>query len=672
MDKKLFKLFEPGMRLMLAVLLAHVVLAGLFVNWYVCAADAVVFALVYWHYVRTSRERRRDVIKYIEGLSDDVDTFSQQSVLNFPLPTVLVRPNGEISWYNEKFTEILGPKGANYFQQPLNAVFPTVDMEKLCGMEGDLSCRVGYEGRSFVMQGSVVARDSEGQVELMAFYLTEETELLRMKSEVENHQSVMAVVMIDNYDEVIQQAGDVERANIVANIDNRVGQWAKKYCGCIQRFQRDRYLLILEMPYYKAMVKDKYSILDSIKEVVVGESRIPVTLSIGVGKGTYSFIEKYEYARAGIEIALGRGGDQVVVKSGDMYEYFGGKSKEMEKRTKVKSRVMATALRELIRGSDNVYIMGHKYTDLDALGAAVGIARIARNFGKQPRVILDARSTTIQRVVGKLEESPEYENTFLDVSGNLPIVTEKTLLVIVDTHKSNFVEWPELLRACTKVVVIDHHRRGEFFIDNATLMFHEPYASSACELVTEVAGYLDKEGRLTKDEANALLGGIILDTKGFTLKTGVRTFEAASALKRQGADTVEAKRFFQNSMEEYKQKMEFISHAEFFDNIAICVSENSSGLLTRELFAQGTDELLNVEGIDGAFGIARIGGQIHVSARSYGKINVQVIIERLGGGGHQTMAGVQLTGKTVGQVKAMLMESIYQNDTTEEIREEKP
>ncbi|MGI6031210.1 MAG: DHH family phosphoesterase [Eubacteriales bacterium] len=667
MDKKLFKGFEPGVRLLLVVLLIHALAAAVLFHWYAAVAEVVIFGAVYYYYAVTGRARKKDIMKYIENLSCDVDTLSQQSVLNFPMPMLLVRADGMISWYNALFTEILGPKGANYFQRPLWEVFPTVEMEKLLQ---ESECRVGYEGRSFVLHGSVVARNEEERPELLAFYLTEETELIRMKQEVENHQSVVAVVMIDNYDEVILQASDVEKATLIASIDNRVGQWAKKYSGFLQRYQRDRYLLIMEMPYYKAMVKDKCSILDNIKEIVVGESKIPVTLSIGVGKGTYSFIEKYEYARAGIEIALGRGGDQVVVKSGDIYEYFGGKSKEMEKRTKVKSRVMATALRELIRGSDHVYIMGHHFVDLDALGAAVGVARIARNFGKSPRIFLDVRSQTIDRAVTELERCPEYEDTFVTVSGNLPIITDKTLLVVVDTHSSKFVEWPELLRACTKVVVIDHHRRGEYFIDNATLMFHEPYASSASEMVTEVAGYLDKEGKLTRDEANILLAGIILDTKGFTLKTGVRTFEAASALRRLGADTVEAKRYFQNTLEEYKRKASFISTAEFFDNIAICVSENEGNTLTRELFAQCIDDLMSVEGIDASFGIARFGDQVHVSGRSYGKINVQVIVERLGGGGHQTMAGAQLSGKTVGQVKVMLLGAIYHNESIDNIGEE--
>lgn len=669
MNKKSIKMFEPGIRLLFVALLV-LLLPSFYYNKILFAAQLLVLLVVYSYYARATRERQRDVSKYIEDLSYDIDSLSQQSVLNFPLPMVLVRCTGEISWYNQRFSEMLGKESQNYFGSHITNIFADADLEKMLKRGLENQYRVTYEDRNFVMNGTPVQADEAGNFTLIAFYLIEETQLARARQEVEDHQSIVGVIMIDNYDEVILQANDVEKANIVANIDKRVGEWAQKYCALVQRFQRDRYILLAELPYYKKMVKERYSILDSIKEITVGESHIPVTLSIGIGKDTYSFVQKFEYARAGIEIALGRGGDQVVVKSQELYEYFGGKSKEMEKRTKVKSRVMATALKELIKGSDNVYIMGHRYVDLDALGAAVGISRIARNFGKNPKVFVDARTTTTQRVIDTLEQNYEYEDTFQPVTANLPIVTPKTLLIVVDTHSSRIVEWEALLKACTKVVVIDHHRRGEYFIDSATLMFHEPYASSTCEMVTEVAGYLDREGRFTREEANALLAGIILDTKGFTLKTGVRTFEAASALKRQGADPVEAKRFFQNSLDEYKQKVAFISTAEFFEGMAICVSENESGLLTRELFAQSLDDLMSVEGVDASFGIARFGDQVHVSGRSYGKINVQVIMERMGGGGHQTMAATQIRGKSISQVKAMLINAIYYQENIDDIRED--
>lgn len=669
MNKKSIKMFEPGIRLLFVAFLV-LLLPSFYYNKILFGVQLAVLLVVYGYYARATRERQRDVSRYIEDLSYDIDSLSQQSVLNFPLPMVLVRSNGEVSWYNQRFSEMLGKESQNYFGSQLTSIFADADLEKMIKRGLENQYRVTYEDRSFVMNGTPVQADAEGNFTLIAFYLIEETQLVRARKEVEDHQSIVGVIMIDNYDEVILQASDVEKANIVANIDKRVDEWAQKYCALVQRFQRDRYILLTEMPYYKKMVKERYSILDSIKEITVGESHIPVTLSIGIGKDTYSFVQKFEYARAGIEIALGRGGDQVVVKSQELYEYFGGKSKEMEKRTKVKSRVMATALKELIKGSDNVYIMGHRYADLDALGAAVGISRIARNFGKNPKIFIDARTTTTQRVIETLEANYEYEDTFQPVTANLPIVTPKTLLIVVDTHSSRLVEWEALLKACTKVVVIDHHRRGEYFIDNATLMFHEPYASSTCEMVTEVAGYLDREGRFNKDEANALLAGIILDTKGFTLKTGVRTFEAASALKRQGADTVEAKRFFQNSLDEYKQKVAFISTAEFFDGMAICVSENESGLLTRELFAQSLDDLMSVEGVDASFGIARFGDQVNVSARSYGKVNVQLIMERMGGGGHQTMAATQIRDKSISQVKAMLINAIYYQENVDDIRED--
>lgn len=671
MEKNFFRILEQWMNYAIVLMLVFAGVTGYFGHYIVCGVEVAVTLLLFIFLRRMRKKREQEVMQYLEDFSNNIDTLPSKTVANFPLPIALVRKNGRLSWYNHSFTELMTQnEGEQFNKKNIEELIPDITMEKVMRNNFQTVYKVVLGDRHYSLYATPVKSREGEEHDMAAMYLMDQTEMLYLKKELQDHKNIVGIILIDSYDELIQQENDVERTNIMASIDNMVDEWAKKYHGLLLRFRDNRYLLLTERKYYKQMEKDKFSILDEVKEIVVGESHIPVTLSIGVGKDSYSFIEKYDYARTAIEIALGRGGDQVVVKAKDLYEYYGGKSKELEKRTKVKSRVMATALKEMMKGSDNVYIMGHRFSDLDAVGAAIGISRIARNFGKNPKIVLNNRNHSIVRLVEYMEKNKEFEDTFITVENSLPIMTDKTLVVVVDTHSSRFVESPLLLQAATKLVVIDHHRRGEYFIDNATLMFHEPYASSTCEMVTEVLGYLEKDGKLTGYEANALLAGMILDTKSFTIKTGARTFEAASYLKRLGADTVEAKRFFNNTLDEYRWKINFINTAEFFGNIVICTSENEGDHLDKELFAQATDELMAVEGIDASFGIARFGDQVHVSARSYGMVNVQVIIERLGGGGHQTMAGVQLKGKTTSQVKAMLINAIFYPENLSNSEEE--
>ncbi len=673
MDKKVFKLFEPGVRLLFFALMLFVV-ASSFIDFYLFVGELIIFILVYFYYRNTTKLRKKDIAKYIDNLTYNVDSVSKKSILNFPLPMVLIRANGEISWYNERFNDMLESIRENYFEKQITKIFPFLEMDTVLNSEGDEpAAHLVFNKRNYAVYTSYIKENYEDDnVSLIALYFIDETELCIAKKDIEDHKSVVAIVLIDNYEEVILQENDVEKANITATIDKIMGTWAKKQGAIIQRFARDRYLVLMEQQYYRQLTKDKYSILEDVKEVVVGESKIPVTISIGIGVESYSFVQKYEYARAAIEIALGRGGDQVVIKSADKYEYYGGKSKELEKRTKVKSRVVSTALKELIRGSDNIYIMGHKYSDMDAVGAAIGVASIAKNYGKFPKIVVNTRSITVDRAIKIMEKSEKYKDVFISITNNLPIVTEKTLLIVVDTHSSLFVESYDLLKAAGKVVIIDHHRRGENFIENATLYYHEPYASSTSEMVAEIAGYLDKDGKINKDEANALMSGIILDTKGFTVKTGVRTFEAASYLKRMGGDTVEAKQIFRNNLDDYKAKINFISCAEFIGNIAICAANDTHTQLTKELFSSAVDDLMAVEGVQAVFGIAKFGEKVHISARSYGKINVQMIMEKLGGGGHQTMAGIQLKDITVLEARETLLSAIgVEKDIEKEIAEGK-
>lgn len=654
MEKKFFSMFEPGTRLTFFLLAAFCVVSAFF-NFYVFLIELVLVVAAYVFHILTNESRRRDVAKYIEGLGSQADLAAKSSLLSFPLAMCFVRSNGTISWYNERFSDAVGGDAPYLFERRVEEVLPGVDVKAIIeGREkGPVETRSG--DKSFDVYINVIPTGSDSK-KLLTLYLVDSTELALTKKELNDRQNSVGIAMIDNYDEIMQNTKELEKANAVAMVDKRLTSWAEQGKTFIQRFDRDKYMFVMEEPALLENIEARFPILDSIKDVAVGANRMPVTLSISIGRGGDTFAEKFELARAAIEVALGRGGDQVVIKTRDQYEYYGGKAKTMEKRTKVKARVVATALKELIRDCENILIMGHRFADIDSVGAGVGIYRIARNFMKPARIVINQRSEMVARLIDKLREDPVYEDAFITPDAAMTQVGERTLMVVVDTHSPDYAESEELLELCSRVVVIDHHRRGANFVKNPALVFHEPYASSACEMVTEILSYLDENTMLTKDEASALLAGVILDTKGFTMKTGVRTFEAASYLKRAGADTLEAKMFFRSDMSSYQARIAFISGAQTYRDVCvIAASENVDQSLSKEVFAQSVDEMLNISNVKAAFGIAVFGGEVHISARSYGGMNVQTILEKLGGGGHQTVAGAQLSEVTIEDVKARLL-----------------
>ncbi|WP_368274126.1 DHH family phosphoesterase, partial [Intestinimonas butyriciproducens] len=494
---------------------------------------------------------------------------------------------------------------------------------------------------------------------LATTYWVEITDYSAVKEEFFASQPVVAVLLLDNYEDAVKSADESGRTALLSEINKRLAAWVAPTGGLFCRYDRDRYLFLFEERYLKHFQETKFDVLDAVHDIP-SPSGVPATLSIGVGKDAPSFKELLEYASLSIEMALSRGGDQAVVKNKFNFEFYGGRSKEMEKRTKVKSRVMANALGELIADSSYVFVMGHKFPDLDCIGACAGVCAIARKRGVQARIIREPGNNPAADMVGKLSQTPEYKETFLSAQDAIILADPRTLLVVVDTNRPEQVMSQDLLECCTRVAVIDHHRRAASYISNAALNFHEPYASSASELVTELLQYILEPTDLLKIEAEAILAGIVLDTKNFTMRTGTRTFEAAAFLRRSGADTGDVKKLFQNDLSGVIARYDIIRTARMYHNdIAVAAVDHTVGRVTA---AQAADELLNISGIDASFVLFpdADGERVVISARSMGDTNVQVVLEKLGGGGNAATAGAQVPSGSVEEVLQRLLRAIDQ------------
>ena len=476
-------------------------------------------------------------------------------------------------------------------------------------------------------------------------YWVDVTEFDNIKIEHENSRPVTMIFVVDNFDELMKNVTDRGKTELRGQIDEKIDQWCAGRKAVVRRIDRDRYLFIFESRYLKEITEAKFSILEQIHEIV-NPSGIHATLSIGVGKDGSGFEENYSFANLAVEMALSRGGDQAVIKNKFNFEFFGGRGVEIETRSKVKSRVTANALAELVRVSSQVFIMGHKFSDLDCIGSAVGMSCIVRRLGKTPRIVVDPAANASRRLIDIMKQTPEYKDTFITPEEAIIRADSKTLLIIVDTNRPEQVESQSLLEACTRIAVIDHHRRAASYIQNAILTFHEPYASSVCELVSELLQELTEPGAVTKQEAEAVLSGIVLDTKYFSIRSGERTFDAAAFLRRIGADTEEVKRLLQSDFRHTVEKYGILQSAKIYRNsIAIAVSEQEQD---RVVAAQAADELLNVSGVDASFVLyATKDGGVTISARSIGEVNVQLVLEKFGGGGNKSAAGAQIKDMTL-------------------------
>ena len=556
------------------------------------------------------------------------------------------------------------------YHKSITTLFSSVTREFLQKHEDAQNMKVEKKDRIFrislnrIYFDDIMGESKEIEVEdsqefLTALYLFDETEMQHYKTENQNQKLVSALVYIDNYEEALDSIEDVKRSLLIALIDRKVNQYFSKVDALVRKIEKDKYFVVFKYMYLDQLMEDRFSVLEDVKTVKVG-NEMAVTLSIGVGIKGDSYNENYEQARAAIDLALGRGGDQVVVKNGEDITYFGGKAKQVERNTRVKARVKAHALHEIIESRENVIIMGHNLTDVDSLGAGIGIFCAAKILGKRAQIVINDPTSSVRPLMECFSPEKGYpEDLFINSEIALEEVSRNTLVMVVDTNRPSYTECPELLKKTDTIVVFDHHRQSSEVIENPILSYIEPYASSACEMVAEVLQYFQKGFKLSATEADCLYAGILIDTNNFMTKTGVRTFEAAAYLKRSGAEVTRVRKMLRNDMASYKARAEAVRHAEVYRGafaISVCPSEELESPTI--VGAQAANELLNIIGIKASFVLTEYAGKIYISSRSIDEINVQLIMERMGGGGHLNVAGAQLTGCTITEAKHVIMKTL--------------
>ena len=620
----------------------------------------IAFVLIVIYTIWTNQKRKAEISEHINELTLNIDKAAQSTIINSPFPLVVLETNGNIIWKSSKFIkEFANVDIGNYLNDIIKEL--KIKLEKPEENNTSVSERMKIGEKTYKIIGEytkIKDREHKNTQEYMAtIYFLDETDYIELLQKYNNSKVCMGIVVIDNYEELMQRATEEEKLSLTSRIEKSTYNWINKYNGVGIKSERDTYICVFEQEYVEKIKEDKFEILDEIKEIKT-QDKLQSTLSIAISEDGETNLEKYKSAKAVIDITLGRGGDQAIIKQGGKYYFFGGRTQEVEKRTKVKARIVAEALQELMHVASNIIIMGHTNSDIDAMGSAMGVYRIAKFLEKEVYIVNETNGTSLDNFINDLKENEEYKDVLIDKSTALNKINQDSLLVVVDTDKRNYVEVPELLEKTDKIVVIDHHRRGTDYIENAILTFHEVYASSACELVTELIEYSENDIKLTTFEVEALYAGIMMDTKNFTFKTGVRTFEAAAYLRKCGVDIIKVKKWFQSDLETYNKISEIVAKSEIIDgNIAISIydKEDADANIT---CAKAADELLTISNITASFVIGKMGEQICISGRSIGDINVQLILEKLGGGGHITVAGAQIEGMTVEEVKQELINRI--------------
>lgn len=618
------------------------------------------FALLYFAVVLSLQFYNKPVI--INELVSFATQYGQvQKVLlrEFEIPYAMLDDEGRIIWTNAAFERVVHKEKG--YRKSITSLFPSITREKLPGETESAEADVVIEENYFaakmrkISMREVVANSDIFEADdyrgyLIAFYLFDETALRIALKEVDDQSLAVGMIYLDNYEEALESVEEVRRSLLIALIDRKINKYIAALDGICKKIEKDKYMIILRKKATERLMESKFDILEDVKTVNIG-NEMAVTISIGLGLGGLTYAQNYEFARNAIDLALGRGGDQAVVKTPENVTYYGGKSQQVEKNTRVKARVKAQALREIISSKERVLIMGHRIADVDSFGAAVGIYRIATTMDRKASIVLNDVSTSMQPVVDLFKSHEEYHDDMIIGSQQAEeFAGNNTVLVVVDVNKPSITECPELLRMCKSIVVLDHHRQGAEIIENATLSYVEPYASSACEMVSEILQYIGENIRITAEEADCMYSGIVVDTNNFMTKTGVRTFEAAAFLRRNGADVTRVRKLFRENATEYKAKADAVSQAEIYKNafaISTCSSEDIHSPTV--VGAQAANELLNIRGVKASFVLTEYQNQIFISARSIDEVNVQIIMERMGGGGHLGTAGCQLNGVSIAE-----------------------
>ena len=618
----------------------------------------VLFVAVVLYTVWGNKKRTYEITEQINEITMSVDKAAQSTIMNSPFPLVILDANGNVIWRSNRFvSEFANVDIDNYLVNIIKEIKINADNYENIN-NNPIYEKMSIGNKKYKVIGEytkIKDKDHKNSKEhMITIYFMDETKTEELLNKYNNSQICIGIIIVDNYEEMMQRATEEEKLTITSEIEKNVYAWINKYNGISIKSERDTYVCVFEQEDLEQIKKDKFDILDEIKQIKT-QDKIQSTLSIAISEEGEKNSEKYKSAKAVIDIALGRGGDQAIIKQDGKYLFFGGRTQEVEKRTKVKARIIAQGLEELIANSDNVIIMGHTNSDIDSIGSALGVYRIAKTLKKDAYVVSQTTGTSLDVFLNDIKQIDEYNEILIERDKALSLINSNSLLVIVDTQKENYVDCPELLSKTDKIAIIDHHRKGTDYIKNSMLTFHEVYASSACELVTELIEYSEQEVKLTTIEVEALYAGIMMDTKNFTFKTGVRTFEAAAFLRKFGVDIIKVKKWFQSDLETYNKISEIVANSEIIDdNIAISIY-NRDDQDTNIICAKAADELLTISNITASFVIGKMGEKVYISGRSIGDINVQLILEKLGGGGHITVAGAQLDGMTEEEVKQELI-----------------
>ena len=594
--------------------------------------------------------------QYSALITDEIRTQNKTSLYSLPMGVAITDADRKIVWFNKNFSDFFNDEAVYGGSLDLISRLP---LDKLMTEEG---VDIKHNERYYRVYGNVSAEKSEKNIFLL--YFSDITDYVNMKIEKKLSHPVVMLIKIDSFEELFSSSLESETAHVTVQIDRLLEDFIAETTGILRKQSKDRFWAVVEERHIAKLVESKVKLLDKAREIQVND-RMNVTLSIGVGRTARTISESEDYAKQALEMAQGRGGDQAAIKTSSGFEFYGGVSKGIERSNKVKARIVANRLIQLVENSDRVYIMGHKFSDLDSVGSSVGLACAVRNLGYTAHVVVDSLASLSNQLIDKIKAAEDNKNSlFMPPSDAVDSITHNSLLIITDTHNPLMLESSELHQRAKQVVIIDHHRKTVNYIDNSIIFYHEPYASSASEMVTEILGYFGNAGRITALQAEALLAGIMLDTKNFTIKTGVRTFEAAAFLRKLGADTVNVKGLFANSIESYRQRAALVSRAEIYKRCAIASTTVFSPDM-RLIAPQAADELLGIENVDASFVYYRSSNdEIYISGRSLGAMNVQIVMEYLGGGGHQTMAGAQLKNTTVEETGVKVKEAIdkyYEN-----------
>ena len=617
----------------------------------------LLFVLIIIYSYWTNSKRNAELSRQIQNLTMTMDGTAKKSLINSPFPLIIIETTGNIIWKSSKFVyEFANIDINNYLIDILEEIKEDIKAEQ-DKKQKTIVKKVQIGNKVYSVLGEYIRSKNEASENITILYFIDITQSIKEKKKYEDSKTCIGILTVDNYEEIIQRIEVENRPQVIAEIEKVIYEWASSTGGIVIKNDRNTFIYVFEYKYLKEIKENKFGILDQIKEINV-EAGIQLTLSIAISTDGETNYEKYKTALESMDIVLGRGGDQAVIKEDGKYVFFGGRIEEIEKRTKVKARTVAHALENLIKESENVLIMGHSNGDIDSMGSSLGVYRLAKTLEKEVNIVNNTYGMTLSKFIEELEKDDEYKNAIISKNEALNKATNKTLLIITDTHKQNYVEVPELLDKASEIVIIDHHRRSTDYIENATLTFQEVYASSASELVTEILQYTDVKIKLKPIEVEGLYGGIMVDTKNFTFKTGVRTFEAAAYLRKCGVDIIKVKKWFQSDLNSYNEIANIVRNAEMYENsiaIAIYDKEDKDANL---ICAKAADELLTISDITASFVLGNVGDKICISGRSIGDVNVQLILEKLGGGGHITLAGAQVEGMTLEEVKQELINRI--------------